>query len=109
MHTCDLWQMREAGGEAAVNSALEHFKARNLDGFWLHFDVDALDSVLMPAVDSPQPDGLSYSEMQVILRTLLASGMAIGMEITIYDPDLDPDGHIAREFVSELAGTFSAA
>ncbi|HLV35756.1 MAG TPA: arginase family protein [Spirillospora sp.] len=109
MHTCDLWQMREAGVEAAINAALEHFRARNLDGFWIHFDVDALDNAIMPAVDSPQPDGVTYAEMRIILRTLLASGMVAGMEITIFDPDLDPDGHIAREFVIELAGIFSAA
>jgi arginase len=107
MYTCDLTDMRAMGVEAAVNAALARLKARGLEGFWIHFDVDALDSAIMPAVDSPQSDGLTYAEMRVILRALLKSGMAAGMEMTIFDPDLDPDSHIARELVIELAAAFT--
>jgi arginase len=97
----ELPALRRAGiGETAAET-LATLAGRGLDGFWIHVDVDVLDSVLMPAVDSPQPDGLSYAE----LHQLLASGLARGIQFTIFDPDLDPQGRHARElaqFVGNL-------
>jgi arginase len=61
-----------------------------------------LDNEVMPAVDSPQPGGLSRNELVEMLRVLLGSKLAAGMEVTIFDPDLDPDGTIAATFADEL-------
>ncbi len=57
----------------------------------------------MPAVDSPQADGLRYDELTALLKAIIASGLVTGMEVTIFDPDLDADGHLARELVTVLA------
>jgi hypothetical protein len=66
-----------------------------VDGFWIHLDADVLDDAIMSAVDSRQPGGLSHSELVELLRGLLRSGLAVGMEVTIFDPELDPTGEIA--------------
>ncbi|MFG2868317.1 arginase family protein [Streptomyces sp. NPDC048338] len=63
-----------------------------LDGFWVHLDADVLDPSVMPAVDSPDPDGLLPDELVALLRPLVRSARCAGLNITIYDPDLDPDG-----------------
>ena len=63
--------------------------------YWVHVDADVLDSALIPAVDSPAPDGLTFEELSELLRELLA-GDAIGMQVTVFDPDLDPDGSQAQ-------------
>ncbi len=57
----------------------------------------------MPAVDSPEPDGLDYSEVAALLRGLLESPLAVGMEVTIYDPEADPTGEYARRLARSLA------
>jgi len=57
----------------------------------------------MPAVDSPQSDGLRYDELTALLKAIMASGLITGMEVTIFDPDFDPDGHYARELAAILA------
>jgi arginase len=57
----------------------------------------------MPAVDYRLPGGLSAAELSVILRTLVDSGKAVGLEITVFNPALDPDGSIARRFVWSIA------
>jgi arginase len=62
--------------------------------YWLHIDADVIDSGLLPAVDSPAPDGLTFEELATMLRDV-ATG-AVGEQVTIYDPDLDPDGSQAR-------------
>jgi arginase len=59
--------------------------------YWVHLDADVLDSALLPAVDSPFPGGLSFEELSALLRTLL-DGPVVGVQITVFDPDLDPDG-----------------
>jgi arginase len=97
-----LDKVRNIGIRAAVDAALERFRHNEVDGFWIHLDVDVLDSEIMPAVDSPQPDGLRYDELIDILRLLLGSGLAVGMEVTIFDPDLDPEGKYARELAQAL-------
>jgi arginase len=65
-----------------------------LSGYWLHVDVDVLDPSVMPAVDSPDPGGLSAEQLAALLDTL-APGAA-GAQVTVFDPELDPDGRYAR-------------
>jgi arginase len=79
--------------------------AGNLDGYWIHIDVDVLDDRLMPAVDSRQDGGLNYDEFKQILRNLVHHQKAAGLEITILDPDLDEDGKYGRAFVENLASS----
>ncbi|WP_394553280.1 arginase family protein [Agromyces sp. MMS24-JH15] len=62
-------------------------------GYWLHVDVDVLDEAVMPAVDSPEPGGLAAADLVDLLRAL--APRAVGAEITVFDPDLDPDGRYA--------------
>jgi arginase len=61
-----------------------------------------LDAVLMPAVDSPEPNGLSWDELATVLDHLVASPTCIGMDVSIFDPDLDPDGRLAKELTDLL-------
>ncbi|MGV2983765.1 arginase family protein [Microbacterium sp. AGC85] len=68
-------------------------------GFWLQVDVDVLDPEYMPAVDSPDPGGLSPEELIALLRGL--APRAWGASVTVFDPDLDPDGAYA-ETVSRI-------
>jgi arginase len=103
----DLETVRRLGPSAASEQALETFRAAGVAGFWIHFDVDVLDSTLMPAVDAPQPDGLTYEESTALVRPLLESELAVGMQVTIYDPDRDPDGAAGRQLAAWLVALFS--
>ncbi|MFE1955130.1 MULTISPECIES: arginase family protein [Streptomyces] len=85
-------ELREWGVDEVVRGHVLSLETPALDGFWLHLDADVLDPSVMPAVDSPDPDGLLPAELLALLRPLLASPRCVGMNITIYDPDLDPDG-----------------
>ena len=61
--------------------------------YWLHVDVDVLDPDFMPAVDSPAVGGLNPAQLIELLQRL-APG-AIGAQVTVFDPDLDPSGQHA--------------
>ena len=104
----DLHSLRAAGMEHIAKKFLEHVESHNLDGFWIHLDVDVLDNELMPCVDSPQPGGLSYEELGTIIRALLLSSKAKGINITILDPDLDPKGTYTKTFIENFSQMFTA-
>jgi arginase len=95
-------ELREAG----PGPALAHLGEK---GFWIHLDVDVLNPEVMPAVDSPDPGGLSYPELLTLLGALLASPKCVGMHVAIFDPDLDEDSHLARELSAALTGVLTAA
>ena len=102
MRYIDLAAIRNIGIRRIVDEFLGMVIDKKLDGFWIHFDVDALNDDIMPCVDSRTPDGLWYPELREMLGPLLASSYFTGMEITILDPTLDPGGKHTREFVKEM-------
>jgi arginase len=86
------WEaVRRQGGGAAAALALERLTRPELHGFWIHLDVDVLDPEVMPAVDSPEPGGPGLDELADLLAPLVRHPQALGLEVTIYDPEQDPD------------------
>ncbi len=102
MQVLDISNIRNLGINDATSLAVSHLLTNeDLPGFWIHLDADVLDDRIMPAVDYRLDNGgLEFSELSHILKTLTLSQRAIGMTITIYNPNLDPSGSIARNFVS---------
>jgi arginase len=100
----DLQEVRRLGVKQAAQRAIEHLTAadRPTQGFFIHLDADVVSDALMPAVDYRTPDGLSWDELRTVLETALASGRAVGIEITIYNPSLDADGSSGRELARTL-------
>ena len=103
MHVFDLSQIRGLKIATATSVAVARLMKDGLEGFWIHLDADVLDDRVMPAVDYRLPDGgLGFSELSKLLSVLIASGHAVGMTITIFNPHLDLDGSIAKNFVSSI-------
>jgi arginase len=102
MQILDLSDIRNLGIKKATSLAVSNFlTSEGLPGFWIHLDADVLDDRIMSAVDYRLGNGgLEFSELSYILKTLTSSQKAIGITITIYNPNLDPSGSIAKNFVS---------
>ena len=92
----DLSELRDTGTGPALEKVLATVTNPDLQGFWVHLDVDVLDDAVMPAVDYRHPGGITWQEAAQILAGLLASDSARGLEVTIFNPRLDPDGTIAQ-------------
>jgi arginase len=67
--------------------------------WWFHLDLDVLSTDALPAVDYPQEGGLGWDELDAVAATAMAAG-PIGWDITIYNPDLDPERIHARRIVA---------
>jgi arginase len=98
------FDIREAHalGTQGVERALTRVTKDGLEGFWIHFDVDVLDDTIMPAVEYRMKDGLSYEELTRLLTAAFATGKVMGLTLTIYNPNLDPQRAIARKLVAVL-------
>lgn len=105
----DLPAVRAMGIEAAAREAVAHLTRAELDGFFIHLDADCLDDAVMPAVDFRVPGGLSWDELETALRVALASGKAVGIEVTIYNPRLDEDGKAGRGLINVIATALGTA
>lgn len=95
--------------QVSIATCVRDFLKLGSDGFWIHLDVDVLNDDIMPAVDSREKDGLSYEELDEILQLLLSHPKAVGIEITILDPELDPTGEITQAFVDAFCKSFNTA
>lgn len=102
MGALDLAAVRELGVERAARQAVERLTRPELDGFFIHVDADCLSDDIMPAVDYVLPDGLDWHELEQTLRIALESGKAAGLEITIYNPKLDPGGTAGQGLTDTL-------
>jgi arginase len=97
----DFSEVRAKGVGRTLRKALATVTKPGLAGFWVHLDVDVLDDALMPAVDYRHPGGITWEEAAELLGGLVASGRALGLEVAIFNPLLDPGGSLARR-LSEL-------
>ena len=98
--------LREHGIAATMRDVRAYLEKPGLRGFWIHLDVDVLDPKIMPAVDSLDPGGLQAKELGDLLGLALASPQCVGMHLTIYDPELDPDRRYGRLLVDTLTTAF---
>ncbi|MGH3714036.1 MAG: arginase family protein [Micromonosporaceae bacterium] len=95
-------QIRAEGPGRSAAWAIEELGA--VDGYWVHVDVDVLDPAAMPAVDAPDPGGIAFVELEHMIADLVTRPACLGVEVTVFDPDYDPDGRYAAEIVDTLVG-----
>lgn len=104
-----------ADPSAVATQAVAHL-ARATERWWLHVDLDVLDPKVFPAQGLPDvaddPGGLDWQQLDDVLTTAARSGGCLGLSVSIYDPDQDPDGDGARrivEIISRVAGALPHA
>jgi len=87
---------------AALLSLASPGPSEELGGFWIHLDADVINPAVMPAVDSPTLGGPTIEEVVDLLIPFVHHPRALGLELTIYDPGLDPDRSCAARLVTLL-------
>jgi arginase len=102
-----LQSIRARGISIETNDIIAEMNSMSVEGFWIHFDTDVLSDEINPAVDYRLPDGLHFQETAFLLRNLLASKKIVGMSVSIYNANLDPDRRIAQGIVNCLGHAFN--
>jgi arginase len=78
------------------------------DPWWFHLDLDVLSTEALPAVDYPQPGGLGWDELEAVASTAMGAGPR-GWDVTIYNPDLDPERVHTRRIVRFIGSVIEQA
>lgn len=102
MNAIELIDVQRVGLQNAASLAIHELLKNELLGFWIHLDADVLDDSIMSAVDYRLPGGITFSELSNLLELIILSKKAVGMSITIFNPTLDKDGSMTRNFVSSI-------
>jgi arginase len=98
-----LAEIRASGFARAIARVAAFLARADVAGCWVHLDVDVLDDAIMPAVDYRMPGGgLRWDELVACLATVITSGRMTGIEITIYNPQLDTTRSAGRDLVDAL-------
>ncbi|MEJ5177026.1 arginase family protein [Erwinia sp. MYb416] len=109
--TCiDVFAANLLGPDAITQQIDNMLGARPAQRFWIHFDIDididVLDQVVMPAVDSPGSPGIDRLWLENICAQLLLNPLCCGMTLSVFDPELDPGGHCVTLIVEMLEAMF---
>jgi arginase len=107
----DRDRVRLLGAGAAAREAVRYLTRDGgpEDGFWIHLDADVLDETIMQAVDDPRPGGLAWDEVVSALSVAMRSGRAIGLQVAIYNPDIDTDGSNGRGLAATVREALTAS
>jgi arginase len=77
--------------------------------WWLHVDLDVLETASLAAVDYRQPGGLTWAQLTQFTSGALAADGCAGWSVCIYNPDLDPDRRGADDIVSYIGQAIRTA
>ncbi|KGT92858.1 arginase [Erwinia typographi] len=82
-HLIPAHQLHDEGMEAVL--------ARIPDGgnYYITCDADGIDPTIMPAVNGPALDGVTYGEMRKLIHGLVKKGRVVGMDIVEITPKKD--------------------
>lgn len=106
MQLFDARTVRAYGPSRLGNEVAARF-ASEPGRFWLHLDLDVLDEAVLPAVDYRMSGGLDWDELAELFRPLATSPGLIGIDVTILNPRLDPNGAHAKRTVQFLHAMLS--
>jgi arginase len=90
----------------AAKDALTHLHADSRE-YVIHLDTDLLANSEFPAVNVPGEGGLPLADVKAALTEALHSTFLVGLTITQYNPDKDPDASAAKKLVDLLVESLS--
>ena len=76
---------------------------------YISLDVDVMDPSLAPGTGTLEPDGLSFSEIDGLLKGVAAKGKLVGFDVVEVNPMRDPSGRTAQTAVRLMIDLLSAA
>ncbi len=105
MYTMDT--VRERGLDNVLAEIMEKIKSSNVDGVHLSFDIDVLDSSLVPGTGTPVVGGFTMDEGKKVFTTLLREKFVTSMDFVELNPKIDnEDGRTTKNCIEMLEHIF---
>ncbi|ASW43629.1 arginase [Clostridium isatidis] len=91
-YNLNVWTMKdikEKGITLVLDELIEALYARNINNIHFSFDIDSLDSSLVPGTGTPVKDGLAFSEGKEIIERIIGTSLVRAMDFVEFNPLLD--------------------
>jgi len=79
------------------------------ENIYISLDVDVMDPTLAPGTGTLEPDGLSFRELDVLLKGVAGKGKLVGFDVVEVNPYRDPSGRTAQTAVRLMIDLLGAA
>jgi agmatinase len=79
------------------------------ENIYITFDVDVMDPTLAPGTGTLEPDGLSFAEIDALLKGVTAKGRLVGMDVVEVNPMRDGSTRTEQTAIRLLIDTLGAA
>ena len=90
-----------------VAAALERIPQS--ENIYISFDVDSMDPTLAPGTGTLEPGGLSFQEIDDLMKGIPSRGKLVGIDIVEVNPYRDPSGRTAQTAIRLLVDLLGAA
>ena len=90
-----------------IAAAIEQIPAS--ENIYVTFDVDSMDPTLAPGTGTLEPDGLSFREIDDLMKSIPLKGKLVGMDIVEVNPYRDASGRTAQTAIRLMIDLLSAA
>lgn len=88
--------VREEGIDTVVKKVIENIRSSKVEAVHLSFDIDVLDSNIIPGTGTPVKDGFTVEESKLVLRDFLKEGFVKSMDFVELNPKLDIENKTAH-------------
>lgn len=102
-------EIHEQSAELVAKDICEHLQRKKVDELYITFDIDALDASVANATGTPEKDGLSVSQAQILIDSLAKHFPITGADLMEVAPFIHfpeyPNGdtaHAAGEIMQKL-------
>ncbi len=79
------------------------------ENIYVTFDVDSMDPALAPGTGTYEPGGLSFAEIDELMKQIPAKGKLVGLDIVEVNPYRDPSGRTAQTAIRLMVDLLAAA
>jgi len=84
----NIADVRAEGIDRAIGRALDHL--RHCDAIVVDCDIDVIDRSQMPGTPGARPGGMAVADFFIAVRSLAAEPSVRLIDLTEWDPPLDP-------------------
>src|SRR5229473_3503530 len=79
------------------------------ENIYVTFDVDSMDPTLAPGTGTYEPGGLTFAEIDELMKQIPAKGKLVGLDIVEVNPYRDPSGRTAQTAIRLVVFLLAAA
>lgn len=105
LYTMD--EIKASGVNSIIDRITKKLRDSNIKAVHLSFDMDALDSEIVPGTGTPVSDGMTLEEVKIVFKELFNTKLVKSMDLVELNTHLDKDDMTAEVAIELVDWTFN--